>query len=295
MPSPTPADRVALVSGASSGLGEAAAEALARAGFAVAAVARRGERLERLVKRIEGRGGRALAIAADLADGDATSRTARTTLDHFGRVDVLVNNVGFSPGAALEQISRDELRHIFEVNLFSNLQLTAEIAPHMRARGSGRIVNVGSLGGSIAAPLAIPYSATKAALAAATRGMRLELAPWSIRVSLVVPGFVDTAVFENARRGSEHLRQDPKNPYRQTFFDLDELAKKNLKGALAPDDVAKVIVRAATARRPRERYFAPFSARLQTTFMGLLPERVADRILLRVYKLDGKRPPTQPE
>jgi len=93
-------------------------------------------------------------------------------------------------------------------------------------------------------------------------------------------------VFDNARRGSESLRADPDNPYRQTFFDLDELAERNLRNALSPEDIARVIVRAATARRPRERYFAPFGARVQTTFMNLLPERVADAILTRLYKLD---------
>jgi hypothetical protein len=98
---------------------------------------------------------------------------------------------------------------------------------------------------------------------------------------------VDTAVFENARAGSEHLRSDPENPYRKLFFDLDEFAQKSLRKALAPEDVAKVIVRAATERRPKARYTTPFSARAQVAFLGLLPERWLDRLLLRVYKIDA--------
>jgi NAD(P)-dependent dehydrogenase (short-subunit alcohol dehydrogenase family) len=198
----------------------------------------------------------------------------------------LVNNAGFSPGAALEQITRSELRQIFEVNLFSALQLVGEVVPLMRAQGGGRIINIGSLGGYVAAPLAIPYAATKAGLDAATRGMRLELAPWRIRVSLVIPGFVNTAVFENARKDSQHLRDDPKNPYRKLFVDLDEFTQKSLKSALAPDDVAKVVVIAATVRRPRLRYYTPVSTRLQTGFLGMLPESLLDRILLRLYKIE---------
>ena len=147
-------------------------------------------------------------------------------------------------------------------------------------------INIGSLGGYVAAPLAIPYAATKAGLDAATRGMRLELAPWRIRVSLVIPGFVDTAVFENARKDSQHLRDDPKNPYRKLFVDLDEFTQKSLKSALAPDDVAKVVVIAATVRRPRLRYYTPVSTRLQTGFLGMLPESLLDRILLRLYKIE---------
>jgi NAD(P)-dependent dehydrogenase (short-subunit alcohol dehydrogenase family) len=277
--------RVALVTGASSGIGEATARALGRAGFRVVLTARRGERLERVAKQIAAAGGEALAIAADLGNADETSRVVRTTLDALGGIDVLVNNAGFSPGAALEQVGRGELGRIFDVNLFSALQLAGEVAPVMRRQARGRIINVGSLGGSVPAPLAIPYAATKAGLDMATRGLRLELAPWGIHVSLVVPGFVDTAVFDNARDGSRHLRDDPDNPYRKFFLDLDAFTRKGLKGALPPDDLARVIVRAATDSRPRARYYAPFSARLQAGLLNLLPERWVDRILLRVYKI----------
>ena len=278
-------ERVAIVTGASSGIGEASARALAGEGYRVALVARRADRLEQLAKRIEAEGGCALPVVADLADEAATSKALLRVLEEFGRVDVLVNNAGYSPGAAIEQTSRDELRHIFDVNLFCALQLIGEVVPHMRRQGGGRIVNVGSLGGSVPAPIAVPYGASKAALDMATRGLRLELAQFGIQLALVIPGFVDTAVFENAREGAQHLREDPDNPYRQTFFDLDALANKGLEKALSPDEIAAVVLRAATARRPKKRYYAPFSARLQSDLLGLLPESLLDRILMRVYKL----------
>jgi short-subunit dehydrogenase len=277
--------RVAIVTGASSGIGEAAARALGHAGFDVALVARRADRLEHTAAEIEANGVRALPIAADLADEAATSKALLRVLEEFGGVDVLVNNAGYSPGAAIEQVSRDDLRRIFEVNLFSALQLIGEVVPHMREQGGGRIINMGSIGGSVPAPLAIPYAATKAGLDAATRGLRLELRQSRIALSIIIPGFVDTAVFDNAREGSQHLRDDLSNPYRKTFFDMDDLAKRNLENALSPEDVAEVVVRAATARKPKNRYYAPFSARLQSELLGLLPERLLDQILLRVYKL----------
>ena len=282
--------RRAIITGASSGIGEAAARQLAAAGFDVALIARRRERLELLAKEIEeAHGGRAFPVPADLADEGATARAAEEALASLGGVDLLVNNAGYSPGAAIEQYSRAELRHIFDVNLLSSLQMIGAVTPTMREQGGGRIVNVGSVAGGIPAPLAVPYAATKCGMHAATDGLRLELAPFGIRVSLVIPGFVDTAVFDNAREGAQHLREDPTNPYRQTMFDLDDLAKKNLENPLSPDDVARVIVEAATARRPRERYVTPFSARMQMLFLGMLPPRWLDAILHRVYKIKPPR------
>ncbi len=277
----------ALVTGASSGIGAAAARQLAAAGFDVAIVARRGERLEQHAKQIEAEGGRAVPIVADLASGEATARATREATHALGPIDLLVNNAGYSPGAALEQYSRAELQHIFDVNLISALHMIGAVTPSMRERGRGRIINVGSVAGAIPAPLAIPYAATKVGLHVATDGLRLELAPFGLDVVLVVPGFVDTAVFDNAREGARHLREDETNPYRKTMFDLDDLAKKNLEGALSPDDVARVIVRAATARRPRERYYAPASTRFQIGFLEMLPPRLMDAILKRVYKIES--------
>lgn len=275
--------RTAIITGASSGIGEAAARALAADGYEVAVIARRAERLDMLAKQIEEAGGRAFPIVADLADEAATESAAREALASLGRIDLLVNNAGYSPGAAIEQFTRSQLRHIFDVNLFSALQMIGAVTPVMRDQGGGRIINVGSVAGMIPAPLAIPYAATKVSMHAATDALRLELAPFGIRLALVIPGFVDTAVFDNAREGAKHLREDLTNPYRQKMFDLDELAKKNLENALSPEDVAAVILRAAKARRPRERYFTPFSVRLQTGFLGLLPSRMLDALLGRVY------------
>jgi short-subunit dehydrogenase len=280
--------RAAIVTGASSGIGEATARRLAENGFDVALIARRKDRLEILALEIAEAGGRAIPIAADLADEQATARAAREALDGLGRIDLLVNNAGYSPGRAVEQITRQELRHLFDVNLFSALQLIGAVTPQMRSQGSGLIINIGSVAGLIPAPLAIPYATTKIGMHAATDALRLELAPFGIKLSLVIPGFVDTAVFENAREESQHLRDDATNPYLKLMFDLDELAKKNLKNALSPDDVAILILRVANARRPKERYYAPFSVRVQHRLLSLLPARLLDAILLRVYKLENR-------
>jgi len=281
--------RVAIVTGASSGIGAASARCLARAGFRVATAARRAERLETLSKVIAREGGTILPVATDLADERATNRLVERTLDAFGRIDVLVNNAGFSPAAALEQLTRSEVRDTFEVNLFAGLQLVGRVVPVMREQGGGRILNMSSLAGKVPAPLAVAYAATKGALESATDCLRLELAPWRIRLSLIIPGFVDTPTFDNAREAARELRADPTNPYRQLMLDLDDFATAQLERALRPEDVGKIVLKAATARRPRERYYVPFSARLQSSLLRSLPERVLDRLLIRLYKVPAAR------
>jgi short-subunit dehydrogenase len=278
------AERIAIVTGASSGIGEATTRCLADAGFAVAVVARRAARLDVLAKHIEAQGGRALPIEADLADAGATAEVVRRTREAYGRVDLLVNNAGYSPAAAIEQLSRDEMRHTFDVNLLSGLQLIGDVVPLMREQGGGRIINIGSMAGGVQAPLAVVYSATKAGMEAATHCLRLELAASKIQLSLIIPGFVDTSVFDNARDSSQALRDDAANPYLQMMFDLDEFAKAQLKSALPPEAIGAVVVKAANSRRPRAVYYAPASGRLQRLGLGAMPTRWADRILARVYR-----------
>ncbi len=271
------------MTGASSGIGEASARALAAAGFDVVLAARRAHELDRVAKSIEERGGRAEPVATDLSSDDETRNLVAKVRDQHGRIDVLVNNAGYGPAAAIEQLSREALRHAFEVNLLSALHLAGEVAPLMRERGGGRIVNMGSLGARVPAPLAVPYAATKAGLDIATRGLRLELEPFNIHVVQIVPGFVDTPTFDNSRAASQALRDDASNPYRQRMIELDAFAQANEKSAIPPEHVGRLVVHAATAKRPRPTYYAPSSARLQSALFGVLPERLADSILRRVY------------
>ena len=278
-------DRVALVTGASSGIGAATAECLAGAGFQVVLAARRRDLLAALVEKIAAAGGRALAVPTDLADEKATSRLVSRTLEAFGRVDVLVNNAGFSLAGALEQLSRDDLRSTFEVNLLAGLQLAGELTPVMRDQGGGRIINMGSLAASVPAPLAIPYAATKGALAAATDGLRLELARWGIDVILVIPGFVDTPTFDNARAWGMRLREDPANPYRQLMLDLDEFALAQLEPRSRP--------RTSGAGRPGRHRGAPARALLRALLRAPAERRDARaaRALARSHPRAGLQAP----
>ena len=284
---PTLVARVAIVTGASSGIGAASARALAAASFRVVLAARRLERLEALAKEIAAAGGSALPVVTDLARGADCAALVERTLRELGRIDVLVNNAGFSPGAPIELLPRAEMSRTFEVNLIAALHLTGLVAPAMRAQGGGRVINIGSLAGNVPAPIAVSYAATKAGMEMATRCIRLELAPWNIRLSHVVCGFVDTETFENTKATVEHIRRDPSNPYRKLLLELDAFAQKQVAGAMPPETVARVVVAAATARRPRETYFTPASARFQRGFLSALPERWLQALLRRLYGIEA--------
>jgi NAD(P)-dependent dehydrogenase (short-subunit alcohol dehydrogenase family) len=277
-------ERVAIVTGASSGIGEATAHCLAKAGFSVVLAARRTDLLDSIVEDINAQGGKALSVPTDLSDAEQTSALVQAALDAFGRVDVLVNNAGYGPPYALEQMDRRAMRHVFDVNLLSGMQLIAEVTPTMREQGGGRIINISSLSRYVGAPLAAAYAATKGGMEALTACMRLELSPWNIEFSVIVPGFVDTPTFDKSREAGQHLRDDPSNPYRQLMTDLDAFATDQLKSAVPPEDVGKAVLKAATVDSPKTRYFVPRSARTAARMFGSLPDRVADRLLLKMYK-----------
>jgi NAD(P)-dependent dehydrogenase (short-subunit alcohol dehydrogenase family) len=279
--SPGAAQPVAVVTGASSGIGEAAAWSLARRGFRLVLAARRVERLGRLAERIASEGGEALPVPADLADPAQTRALIEQAVQHFARIDVLVNNAGYGEGGPIELLGRDLMRRQFEVNLFAPLELCGLVAPVMRRQGGGRIINVGSVSARLAGPLGGLYCASKAAMDAAGDALRQELAPWNIRVVLVVPGLVDTAIYENAVREAVPLADRPENPYRDVMHRAAEVLQQRRKRGVKPSAVGEVIARAATARRPRTRYVTPFSARLLWTFAPLVPDRLIDWAIRR--------------
>ena len=280
--------KAAIVTGASSGIGEATARCLAEAGFSVALAARRKDRLDEIVAEIESKGGSALSVPTDLSDADQTSALVRKTLARFGRVDLLVNNAGYGPPYALEQLDRQALRHVFDVNLLSAMQLIGELTPIMRAQGGGRVINISSLSRYVGAPFASSYAATKGGMEAMNACMRLELAPWNIQLSVVVPGFVDTPAFDKSREAGLHLRDDQSNPYRELMDHLDAFAQQQLESAITPEEVGALIVRIASSREPKARYFAPRSAGTAARMFALMPNRMAERILQKMYRWGPK-------
>ena len=196
--------KVAVVTGASSGIGEATVRALAIRGAAVVLAARAEEKLRFLEREIYAAGGRALAIRTDVADEASVEAMIKRTVGEFGTIDVLVNNAGLGLSGRVEDLRAEDLRYLFEVNLLGPLVCAQVTLPHM-PRG-GRIVNVSSVVGKRAIPKVGGYSATKFALNALSDALRVEVANRGITVTSVYPGTTRTAFRENSRRTKDEER-----------------------------------------------------------------------------------------
>jgi len=179
-------DKIVLITGASQGIGAAAAAALAKRGAKLAITARSEERLQPL--NLPG----AFAVAGDLLKPEDRRRIVEATLAHYGRIDILINNAGVGTYAPAHEASLDHARAIFEVNFFALLELAQLAAAGMRERRSGMIVNVSSVVGLVTLPWSALYSASKYAVCSLTDGLRAELRPFGIHVMAVCPGYVRT-------------------------------------------------------------------------------------------------------
>ena len=270
-------ERVALVTGASSGIGEATAARLHDAGFATYAVARRVDRMSALAEA------GVTAFAMDVTDDASMTDGVARIIDERGRIDVLVNNAGYGSYGAVENVPIDEARRQFEVNVFGLARLVQLVTPHLREQRSGRIVNVSSIGGKYYEPLGAWYHATKFAVEGFSDSLRLELAPPGIQVVIIEPGPIRTEWNTLAR---EHLVASSAGT---AYEDQAEGVRARMEAgdrpmlSSGPDVVAKAIVRAATARRPRTRYPVGRGATSIVTARRLLPDRAMDAVISRLY------------
>ena len=191
------AGKIALVTGASSGIGAATALALAEAGATVAVSARRADRLTELVQRIEGKGGKALALPGDMTVEAEAVKAVDDTVARLGRIDILINSAGVMQAGGIENCDTEEYRRVFDINLFATLYTSAAAVKHMRAQGEGDIVTISSLAGRKGGPMTNAYSASKHAVNSMTDAMRQELGGHNIRVSILMPGATSTEVGDN--------------------------------------------------------------------------------------------------
>jgi NADP-dependent 3-hydroxy acid dehydrogenase YdfG len=184
--------RVAAITGASSGIGEATALAFAREGAAVALGARRSDRIEELAGRIEADGGRAAAIAVDVTDEEQAHAFVREAHERLGGLDTLVNNAGVMLLGPIEGTDTDQWRRMVEVNVLGLLYCTQAVLPLLRDAGGGTIVNIASVAGRVGNPGSAVYNATKWAVVGFSEALRKEAAPSNVRVSCIEPGYVQT-------------------------------------------------------------------------------------------------------
>lgn len=185
-------DKVVVITGASSGLGEAAARLLSDGGASVVLGARRAERIEALAQELTERGGKALALATDVTQRPQVQALVDAAVNEFGRLDVLINNAGLMPSSLLERLRVEDWDRMIDVNLKGVLYGVAAALPHMIAAKSGHIINVSSVAGHKVGPGGAVYSATKHGVRALSEGLRQEVKPHNIRTTIISPGAVAT-------------------------------------------------------------------------------------------------------
>lgn len=284
------AEQVILITGASSGIGAALAQVLATrfAGIRLVLAARNGEKLEAIATHCGKAGAEVLAVVTDIAQVDQVNALAEKALDHFGRVDALVNNAGYGQMGAVELVPTTACLRQLEVNVLGPLTLTQALIPGMRAQGGGRIINVSSLGGRLAFPFGGLYSASKFALEALSDALRMELEPFNIQVSVIEPGPVSTDFFAVVAREIKETVPDPATtPYRAAFQKLEGLEQQTSTNAWTAERVAEVIVRSLTERRPRPRYVAATGGSILLFLMrSVLPTKLVDRFWQRFYGIN---------
>jgi NADP-dependent 3-hydroxy acid dehydrogenase YdfG len=185
-------DKVVVVTGASSGFGEATARLLSAQGATVVLGARRADRLQSLAKDIESRGGKALALETDVTRREQVKALVDSAVQRYGRIDVMINNAGLMPQAPLEQLKIDEWDRMIDVNIKGVLYGIAAALPHMQRQASGHFINVSSVAGHRVGPGFAVYAATKYAVRALSEGLRQEVKPYNIRTTVISPGAVAT-------------------------------------------------------------------------------------------------------
>jgi len=266
--------RTILVTGASSGIGEATVRRLVAEGATVYAAARRVEAM----RPLETVGARVLGL--DVTKDDSVRAAVDEIEAVTGGVDVLINNAGYGEYGALEEVPLDRARYQMEVNVLGPARLIQRVLPGMRARRRGRIVNVSSFGGRLAFPLGAWYHASKFALEALSDSLRAEVAPFGIDVVVIQPGAIRT---DWARIRYEWLAEaSGDGPYAEMAAATERqgMMAHDANGiAVGPEVIADVIARAVRARRPRTRYAAPFHARAFLLLRWVLGDRALDFIM----------------
>ncbi|NKF25183.1 SDR family NAD(P)-dependent oxidoreductase [Pseudomonas sp. BGM005] len=270
--------QVVLVTGASSGMGKAFVKALLAEGMTVYAVARRVEQMQDLEQL------GAFTMGMDItreADVEAVVQWIETT---HGSVDVLINNAGFGMYGAMEDISIEEARYQFEVNLFGLARLTQRVLPSMRRKKSGEIINISSMGGKVYTPLGSWYHATKHALEGWSDCLRIELSAFNIDVVIIQPGVIETEFGDVMVEPM--LKRSGSGPYQGMAQALAKATRASYSPgrSSSPEVITDLVLQAIKARKPKTRYAAGKYAKLMMCVRKWLGDRVFDKLVLFTVK-----------
>lgn len=268
--------KVVLITGASSGMGKSTANILHAQGYKVYGAARRTDRMQDLADKGMG------VVSLDLTKDESIVAAVNEVLEKEGRIDVLINNAGYGSYGSVEEVSIEEAKRQFEVNIFGLARITQLVLPGMRKQKSGRIINISSMGGKIYTPMGAWYHATKFALEGWSDCLRLEVQQFGIDVVVVEPGGIQT---EWGNIAMENLEKVSGNgPYadmvKQVVSALSEGGDK-----LSPVDLlGKEIAKAATVNKPKTRYLKGYMAKPLVTLRRWVSDRTFDKLLMSQFK-----------
>ena len=282
-----PEEKVAVVSGSSSGIGLLTAVELALNGYRVVATMRNLESRGRLEEAAHKAGvrDRLDLRRLDITEFDSLPGAVEAIVRDHGRVDVLVNNAGFSVAGFAEDMTLDELRLQLETNFFGNVAMTKAVLPVMRAQKSGHIITVTSVAGRLGQPMLSAYCASKYALEGWSESLRIETHSLGIRVVLVEPGSYDTDIWtRNVVIAKGAL--DPASPNKERSQRFAEFVKNSAKHRRDAREVAKLIVRIACDPNPKLRYLIGTDAKVQVWLKRIVPWRKYERMIAKVVKID---------
>ena len=273
--------RRALVTGSSSGIGEAAAKLLGAKGVAVAVHGRREQEVRRVVTEIETGGGRAVAILGDLATEEMATAIAQNASDALGGLDLVVNNAALLTFGGLEEVSIAEIRRVFDVNVFAVMAITRAVLPQMRQRGHGRIINISSIVGWLPFPFVGAYATSKHAIEGYSKTLDHEVRKLGIRVVTVQPGYTRTKININSDVVATSIPE-----YEAARRRVQELIAAKIEHGELPERVARVIWRAATSQSPRSTYRVGPGPTAIRALQTILPGPIFDVGLRWHFRLD---------
>jgi len=277
-----------LITGATDGLGRAAAIYLAERGYRVWAGGRNAEKLAALRQLAAARKLPIEALEMDVCD-DGSVQRAVAAVESQTALDVLINNAGFALCATMEDVTLEDLQKQFATNFFGVVRVTQCVLPHMRVRRRGRIINMSSIAGKYSWPLFGPYSASKHALEGMSDALRIEARLFGIQVVLIEPGYIPTNMSNTTEAlGAQYQDAARIGPYAPLYARFRENWKNTMRGPkYTPEDCARVIEQALTAPRPRARYTVTRRAALLSLAKRFLTDSYFDKRTLRAFGMES--------
>lgn len=274
-----------LITGATDGLGRAAALLLAERGYRVFAAGRSAEKRAQLDALAREKKLPLETLEMDVGDDASVQRAAADVLAKAGAMDVLFNNAGVNFTAAVEDLRLEDWRRQFETNFFGVLRVTQAIVPHMRERRRGRIIMMSSVSGFLTAPTQGAYSSSKFALEAMSNALRLELYPFDVKVILIEPGYIITGIQQAAMDLARPYLENPnKGPYAPLYAKfLQSMTGARAQSKTTPEDCARIILKAIESPNPKIRYGVTQLATVAKWLKRLLSDRMIDAIFRRRF------------